>query len=314
MLNGGALPGAPFIFLAALGLGETVAGLRPVKESWPATISVVEDAGRPWWLWLHVLSLDAALVALVAQEAFAWSAGATLSGVERGVLALCAWLAYCGDRLLDARRLKGPVDSARHEFARMHANPLSVAWGLGLLGALVLAGQLPRTALLAGGALAVGVGGYFFLQHHQKMRALAGRGKELMAGVGFAAGTLFFVLMKAPFSMPLALLGIAWACICSLNCLLIAGWDRARDRAMGQHSLAGQWPGMETALPRLAMAPLALAGAAPVLEVALLPLAVALAGSALALLELARRAPEMDPELRRVWADAVLLTPVLILW
>lgn len=135
-----------------------------------------------------------------------------------------------------------------------------------------------------------------------------------MAGVGFAAGTLFFVLMKAPFSMPLALLGIAWACICSLNCLLIAGWDRARDRAMGQHSMARQWPGMETALPRLAMAPLLLAGAAPVLEVALLPLAVALAGSALALLELARRAPEMDPELRRVWADAVLLVPVLILW
>ena len=175
MLNGGALPGAPFIFLAALGSGETVAGLRPVKANWPATISVVEDTGRPWWLWLHVLSLDAVIVALVAQEAFAWGAGATLSGVERGLLALCAWLAYCGDRLLDARRLKGPVDSARHEFARMHAKPLSGAWGLGLLGAVLLAGQLTRAELLAGGALAVLVGGYFFLQHHNKLRALAGR-------------------------------------------------------------------------------------------------------------------------------------------
>ena len=42
-----------------------------MKSSGAISVSMAEKAGRPWWLWLHVLSLDAVLVALAGQEAFA---------------------------------------------------------------------------------------------------------------------------------------------------------------------------------------------------------------------------------------------------
>ncbi len=81
---------------------------------------------RAWWLWPNVLSLDAPLVALAWQEAFAQVMAVELGAAQRVLLAVCTWLAYSGDRLLDARRLPdGPVDSARHAFARKHARPLT---------------------------------------------------------------------------------------------------------------------------------------------------------------------------------------------
>ena len=81
---------------------------------------MAEKAGRPWWLWLHVLSLDAVVVALAGQEAFAHVAGVSLGAADRLLLGLCAWLAYCGDRLLDGRRLKTEAAMARHRFAQRH--------------------------------------------------------------------------------------------------------------------------------------------------------------------------------------------------
>ena len=81
---------------------------------------------RPWWLWPNVLSLDAPVVALVWQAAFARLLAVELGWTQRGLLAVCVWLAYCGDRLLDARRLpEGSVDSARHAFARDHSKALN---------------------------------------------------------------------------------------------------------------------------------------------------------------------------------------------
>ena len=284
--------------------------MKPVATS----ITFEPPRALPWWLWPNVLSLDAPLVAVVGLCAFARVAGVELGWERPVLLGLCAWLAYCGDRLLDARRLKGPVESARHEFARVNGRWLGALWLGALLAAMTLAVRLPANEWLAGLVLAAVVGGYFLLQHHRALRGVAGQGKELMAGAGFAVGTLFFVMIQAPWSWPLLLLGMAWAVLCGINCLLIAGWDRARDAAMGQPSMARRWPGLEGALPWLATAPPTLAGTAAVLAAEMLPLAMALAACAVALLELARRAPGMDPEARRVWADAVLLLPVLILF
>jgi hypothetical protein len=57
-----------------------------------------------------------------------------------------------------------------------------------------------------------------------------------------------------------------------------------------------------------------LALGAAALDARWLPLALALAASALALLELGRRPEMFSAEARRVWADAVLLTPLLALF
>lgn len=90
-----------------------------MKSSGAISVSIAEKAGRPWWLWLHVLSLDAVVVALAGQEAFAHVAGVSLGAADRLLLGLCAWLAYCGDRLLDGRRIKTEAAMARHRGLRL---------------------------------------------------------------------------------------------------------------------------------------------------------------------------------------------------
>ncbi|MBT5846476.1 MAG: hypothetical protein HOH86_07750, partial [Verrucomicrobiales bacterium] len=152
---------------------------------------------RQWRLWPNVLSLDAPVVALVWQAAFARILAVELGWTQRGLLAVCVWLAYCGDRLLDARRLPaGPVDSARHAFARDHSKALTVAWCVGLAMAAVMALQMSAREMFAGAGLLAAVGVYFLLHHLQSSRERAGRWKEPMAGMGFAVGALFFVALN----------------------------------------------------------------------------------------------------------------------
>jgi len=288
--------------------------IGPVKPA--STVFEMPGArSRPWWLWPNLLSLDAPLVALAWQEIFArallsWE----LDWMQRGLLAVCVWLAYCGDRLLDVRRLsEGPVESARHAFAREYSRPLIIVWGMGLLLAAILALQIPLRELLAGLVLLVVVVDYFALHHLQSTRARAGRWKELMAGVGFAVGTLFFVVMNGQFTVPFLLTAAAWAGLCTLNCLVIAGWDRERDKAMAQHSLAQRWNGMEQSLPMVAVFLSAMVLAASLMEGQVLPIAVAIMVSLMTLLEMARRSNQFSPEARHVLADVVLLTPILTL-
>ena len=268
---------------------------------------------RPWWLWPNVLSLDAPVVALVWQAAFARILAVELGWTQRGLLAVCVWLAYCGDRLLDARRLPaGPVDSARHAFARDHARPFAAAWSVGLALAAAMALQMSAREMLAGAGLLAAVGVYFLLHHLQSSRERAGRWKEPMAGLVFAVGALFFVTLNLQITVPFVLAALAWGGLCAMNCMVIAGWDRERDAAMAQPSMARRWAGMERALPMMALGWVGLALGAAALDARWLPLALALAASALALLELARRPELFSAEARRVWADAVLLTPLLV--
>ena len=171
-----------------------------MKSSGAISVSIAEKAGRPWWLWLHVLSLDAVVVALAGQEAFAHVAGVSLGAADRLLLGLCAWLAYCGDRLLDGRRIKTEAAMARHRFAQRHFKLLRLFWFLAFLAAALLAWRLPLSEWRFGLVLLAIVSAYFFLQHHRTTRKRAGRWKELMVGAGFAGGTLFFVVARAELS------------------------------------------------------------------------------------------------------------------
>ena len=76
--------------------------------------------------------------------------------------------------------------------------------------------------------------------------------------------------------------------------------------------MARRWAGMERALPWMALSLAALALGAAALEARWLVLSLAVTASALALLELARRPKLFSSEARRVWADVVLLTPLLV--
>ena len=282
-----------------------------MKSSGAISVSVAEKAGRPWWLWLHVLSLDAVLVALAGQEAFAHVAGVSLGSTDRLLLGLCAWLAYCGDRVLDGRRLKTAAALARHRFAQRHFKLLRFFWFLALLAAALLAWRLPLSELRFGLVLLAIVSAYFFLQHHRTTRKWAGRWKELMVGAGFAGGTLFFVVARAEVSLGLISLGMAWAVACVQNCLVIAGWDRDEDVAMDQPSLARELSGLHYWIMIGLLIQFALVGVAVLSDWAWLKLGVALLLSGALLGELERRGMHWPTEQRRVSADAILLFPLL---
>lgn len=284
-----------------------------MKSSGTISVSIAEKAGRPWWLWLHVLSLDAVLVALAGQEAFVHVAGVSLGAADRLLLGLCAWLAYCGDRLLDGRRLKTEAAMARHRFAQRHFKLLRLFWFLALLAAALLACRLSLSEWRFGLVLLAIVSAYFFLQHHRTTRKRAGRWKELMVGAGFAGGTLFFVVARAELSLGLICLGMAWAVACMQNCLVIAGWDRDEDVAMDQPSLARELSGLHYWILIGLLVQLALVGLAVWSDWAWLKLGVALLFSGALLGELERRGMYWPTEQRRVWADAVLLIPLLTL-
>jgi len=268
---------------------------------------------RPWWLWPNLLSLDAPLIALVWQEGFARSLGVELDWTHRALLGLCAWLAYCGDRILDGRRLKKPVESVRHEFCRVHYRPLFIAWGVGLLVAIYLALQLSSAELFGGLVLLSSVLIYFGLHHHPATRKRVGCIKECMAGTGFAAGTLFFVLMQAEVSAGLIILCIAWAGLCSVNCLMIAGWDRDLDKRMDQPSMALMWHGMETRIPWIVIAMMGVSLGAVWLDQRWLMLSAALWLSGVGLIQLCLRRSSCSPTLARVLTDVVLSSPLIFL-
>ncbi len=129
--------------------------MKPVVPS----MALNPSQTRPWWLWPNVLGLDAPLVALVWKETWAMCLGVELAWIQRGLLALAVWLSYCGDRLLDARRLDGPVGSQRHEFARRHAIFLKRVWLGAVMGMVVLGLSLPWSEIAWGTVMLAGVGG-----------------------------------------------------------------------------------------------------------------------------------------------------------
>ena len=100
------------------------------------------------------------------------------------------------------------------------------------------------------------------------------------------------------------------AALFSLNCLLIAVWERNADAAQGQVSLALAWPWLGTLLEPALLVLSLLA----FLSIFWLPplLSLALGSSALLLWTL-HRSRGLSAELLRTLVDAALLTPFAVL-
>jgi hypothetical protein len=63
--------------------------------------------------------------------------------------------------------------------------------------------------------------------------------KEVIIGFLFAAGTLvFFVPQPGTASLAFVIAAFLFACLCSLNCMSIAVWERDLDAAQGRHSIS----------------------------------------------------------------------------
>lgn len=183
-----------------------------------------------YWQWPNVLSIDAALIAVLWQMALAEALDTKLSLPTYTVLGLSVWLSYAADRLFDvASREKASLLSLRHQFAKRHTGLLWGIW-LSLLGTnLLLATQLTRLQIEHGLELLLASLFYTLLNQKLSRRFFP---KEICVALIYAGGVVIFLRTHAP----AAFVGL-FALLCFLNCLIIGAKEKAIDAKMQIHSM-----------------------------------------------------------------------------
>ena len=177
------------------------------------------------WLWPHLLSLDAPLVAVAWSALLARSLQMSVQPAVLLILALTVWVIYAADRLLDVRTHL-PATS-RHLFARTHR----FGFGVSIWAALSLAGGLSAQILhpdifWRGVCVALGVALYMVAVHWGPLPRMGPRGKQFAVSVLFAAGVVL------PFHTARGI-GIAWAvsaAVVWLNIYAIEEWESGQSR------------------------------------------------------------------------------------
>jgi hypothetical protein len=194
-------------------------------------------------IWLSCLCLDAPVVAGAWQALFAKAFHHQLPAADRLALFLTAWWIYLADRLADS--LTAPpsaVLTARAAFCLRHKRMFSLALAaVGLADAIVIVTALAEP-LIKAGALLGGLAFVYLLVNFRYDRIWrAFPIKELAVGFLFASGTsLVFLTVFPQFSVFAAV--FLFGCVCSLNCLSIAVWEKDVDLGQGKRSGATEHP------------------------------------------------------------------------
>jgi hypothetical protein len=256
----------------------------------------------------HLFSLDAPTVAALWCWAFGRAVRLRLNPWLPVALALGTWLFYVADRLLDARYSPGSTLQERHRFHQRHrvwfvtaAVPIAIALA-------VLVARMPRSLIAAYCALGMLSLVYLALVHLPSRalgRSLRYFPKEFAVALLFAAATALpawdaALHRSAGMSQhdPLLFLCPLFAALCWLNCTAIEDWEQHRP---GRRV---EW------LASFVVA----ASCLSLFDLVSHParwLAVAAAVSAALFLALDRG--RLAAGGRRIAADLVLLTPVLLL-
>lgn len=295
----------------------------------PAGAARVRGAGWSGSLVLkywHLISLDAPAVAVTWAFAFAWAAHVHLTMAAAAPLGLTVWAIYIADRLLDVRAgLRHPGGTRleeRHWFHWRHGRALgAVAVAAAAAAAWMVEGHLPVRALRRDSLMGLAALAYFSNVHGRGLRAgwvtriwkRAGRkrswlgmvSREVLVAVIFSAGCALPVLPMAPASLPrtyvaVAAPAVAFAVLAWVNLRAIEVWETSRG-SVARVALGG--------------AAIFLAGAGALVWVqprgALVLMAAGV--SALLLAGLGAIREGMDRVTLRAAADAVLLTPLLLM-
>ena len=271
----------------------------------------VRAVRRAWWLWPHLLSLDAPAVALAWQDWWSRCAHVPLGWGERSVLGLGVWLIYLADRLADVSRGR-PEDAstARHAFAAAGSGPLRwLAVGVGVVLVATAPRVLPGGEFRDGLGLLAAAGTYFWLIHRGRSLGWTRRWpKEATVGGMFALGTVFFALGRLPSAQVVVAVAL-FGMVCFLNCALITSWERGLGDRRDPASLLNAFPRLvnDGSLRRLCILTALLAASLAAAWRTPLLLPVALAAAALACLDGGRR--HLSADALRCWVDIVLLTP-----
>ncbi len=265
----------------------------------------------PGWLWPHLCSLDAPLVAVVWQHWWAHVAQVELPWQRDAILAAAVWTIYLADRLADVTA--GPAadhGTARHAFSREARMVIvRVVPGLILVLAVVTPWWLTGKEFGAGLCLLALAGGYFWTTHRRAGQLRTPRlPKEAAVGALFALGSAAFALCRAGRIPGPLLLGVCLGgALFFLNCALITSWEESLRDLDDPASLLNAFPGV---VRRLRAGCLATACVALGLSIASRSdLFLPVAASAMLLWWLDRCRGFLSTDALRVLVDMALLTP-----
>ena len=264
-------------------------------------------------LWLNLVCLDAPLVALSWYLLFSCCFHTGLRSAEGAALFLTAWGFYLVVRLVDWMSLPaGAERSVRAAFCQRHRRLWFALLPLiGVLDGAIVFGGLPRPLIWQGICLGTVASLYlvtnFLFSRVWRVLPL----KELAIGFLFATGTVLALVPRPPLSTPFLLAAFLFACVCSLNCMNIAVWERGLDEKHSKHSFATERarPALYVRVMSVAVC-LACLALGPVYREAW-PVTACLALSVLLLLALDLVPIRRDE--RTALADLVLLTPLIFL-
>lgn len=265
----------------------------------------------------HLFSLDAPTVAVLWAWTLCHAVGAEITVSTLIVLGLGTWLLYVLDRLLDGRRGALRTDlRERHHFHTRHRRSLLTA-AAAVLGPLVwLIARMPAVARREDAWIFAVAAIYFTVVHQSFIRIRFPR--EIVVALVFASACAVPAWSVAAYAhTDLAVLDTLFAALCWLNCTAIHAWElQHTEQRVGRRPLIS-WIALVIATASGAVLIAALHNPAG------LRVAAALFASAMLFFaldrdfrrSLKRAQPEAVPSAlaMRVLADAILLTPVLLL-
>ncbi len=229
-------------------------------------------------------------------------------------LFLTAWLIYLADRLADSTSLKpGISGSLRQEFCQRHREIwITMVLLVGGFDAYVIWRTTAVQTFLVGAVVGLLALVYLVLNHPLGLIWRSLPAKELAIGVLFTAGTLVALMPAIPWvTMPFAASALAFAALCALNCISIAGWESELDRAQRKVSVATRHPRVVRAAGKicflLALASFASAIGFPTAS----PVLICAGASAFGLVWLNAWPRSDRNDQRTALADLVLLTPIV---
>ncbi len=268
----------------------------------------------PVWLWPNLLGLDAPLVAVCWQWMFSRGLGTPLPPVYHWILGLSVWCIYLADRLYDAFRSgKLPeTGTDRLLFTRRNFHPLiGTVLIAGGVNTILILRHVPERLAINGSITAAAVSIYYILRISGKSRVASLVPREILCGTLFAIGTVIapftFSHYHFSFLIPVSLLGMLF----SANCVLISIWEREADLAARDSSIASSGSRIVPRIAGLITLIAFVSCAVAFFADWQLHLAIALAAISLRLILLFQK--NLSLLTLRVLADAVLLTPLLLI-
>jgi hypothetical protein len=195
-------------------------------------------------IWLNLVCLDAPLVAIVWLWLFARTFQVPFQIGNGLALFLTAWLIYLADRFADSSTLKPDLPrSLRQDFCLQHRELWIVMIALVAgFDAYVIWRTTALQTFFAGAVVGLVAVIYLVLNHPLGVVWRSLPAKEVVIGILFAAGTIVALLPGIPTTPGFLFAALGFAGLCSLNCVIIASWERDLDRAQRKVSLATQHP------------------------------------------------------------------------